>query len=233
MIRCIAIDDEPLALDILSNFCERTGNAELCKGFTRPTEALKYLETYPVDLIFLDIRMPSVSGLSLYQELPKDIMVIFTTAYAEYAVEGFNLNALDYLLKPFTYDRFSQAMQRALDFQQYRKPQMVPEQVIYIRADYSLVRIVLEDICYIEGLDDYVKIYTSERNNPIVARMTMKAVLDMLPAADFIRIHRSYILPLKKISAARGKTVQAFDKDFPIGSSFEKGFRNRYGAGGS
>src|ERR1700712_505095 len=161
MIKAIAIDDEPPALKVIENFCGRIEALQLEKTFTMPAEALKHLRKFPVDLIFLDIQMPSVNGIDFYKAVRQDTMVIFTTAYSEYAVEGFNLSAVDYLLKPFTLERFEQAIQRAKDFFEYQH-QKPSETVtdIYIRADYTLNKIALSDIVFIEGLDDYVKVHT-------------------------------------------------------------------------
>ncbi len=160
MIIAIAVDDEPPALQVVENFCKKVDYIDLVKTFTKPHEAVKYLSKFPADLLFLDIRMPSVSGIEISRLIPKDIMVIFTTAYSEYAVEGFNVNAVDYLLKPFTYERFMQAVSKANDFYNfYHQQESALQQYMFIRADYSLVKIMLEDILYVEGLDDYLKIY--------------------------------------------------------------------------
>ena len=188
MITAIALDDEPPALSIVENFCSRVDFIDLVKTFTHPHEALKYLEKFPVDLLFLDIRMPSVSGIQFAKQIPKDMMVIFTTAYSEYAVEGFNLNAVDYLLKPFTFDRYMQAVNKAQDFYKFfHNHESAIQQYFFVRADYSLVKIMLEDILYIEGLDDYLKIFLTGRK-PVIARMTMKSALEKLPEKKFIRV---------------------------------------------
>jgi DNA-binding LytR/AlgR family response regulator len=228
MITAIALDDEPPALKIIENFCSKVDYIDLVKTFTHPIEALKYLEKFPVDLLFLDIRMPSVTGIQFARQLPKDQMVIFTTAYSEYAVEGFNLNALDYLLKPFTFDRFIQAVSKANDFYKFfhnQDPAM--QQYLFVRADYSLVKIMLDEILYIEGLDDYLKIFSMGRK-AVIARMTMKAILDKLPENKFIRVHRSYIVPLSKIEKVRSKVIYISNKNIPIGSSYEKAFLEKY-----
>jgi len=224
MIIAIAVDDEPPALKVVENFCKKVGFIDLVKTFTKPHEAVKYLNKFPVDLLFLDIRMPSVSGIHICRLIPQDTMVIFTTAYSEYAVEGFNLNAVDYLLKPFTYERFLQAVNKAHDFYKfYHQQESALQQYMFIRADYSLVKIMLEDILYVEGLDDYLKIYLVDRK-PIVARMTMKAILEKLPAKDFVRVHRSFIIPLKRIERLRNKSLLVAGREIPVGSSYEEDF---------
>ena len=228
MITAIALDDEPPALKVLENFCDRVDFVDLVKTFTNPDEAIKHINKFPVDLLFLDIRMPSVSGLQFRRQVPQDIMVIFTTAYSEYAVEGFNVNAVDYLLKPFAFDRFLQAVNKAHDYYKFfHHHESAVQQYLFVRADYSLVKIMLEDILFIEGLDDYLKINLAGRK-PIVARMTMKAMLERLPETNFIRVHRSFIVPLSRIDKVRNKTIYIGDKTIPLGSSYESGFFEAY-----
>lgn len=223
MIKAIAIDDEPPALKVLENFCEGLEFIHLEKTFTKPTEALKYLERYPVDLLFLDINMPSLSGIEFYKQLVQQTMVIFTTAHIEYAVEGFNLSAVDYLLKPYTKERFLQAVHKAKEFYHYQYQAENTQPFFFIRADYSLIKINYSDIIYIEGLDDYLKIHLHNQK-AIVARMTMKSMLEKLPQKDFIRVHRSYIIPFSKIESVRNKTIHIGDREFSIGSSYEENF---------
>jgi DNA-binding LytR/AlgR family response regulator len=224
MIRAIAIDDEPPALRIIERFAATIPGITLEKSFTRPGEALEYLITHQIDLLFLDIQMPSVSGLHFYRNLPSEPMVIFTTGYSEYAVEGFNLQAVDYLLKPFTHARFEQAVAKAQIAYEYKRQQAAGgQQYISIRADYSVHRIMLADIQYIEGLDDYLKIHM-DNAKPIVARMTMKAMVESLPGAIFMRVHRSYIVPLGRITMVRNKTIYIGDAQIPIGGSYEEAF---------
>lgn len=219
MIKALAIDDEPLSLNIIEAFCAKLDYIDLQKTFTKPNEALRYLEKYPVDLLFLDIHMPSLNGIEFYKNITQNTLVIFCTAHGEYAVEGFNLNALDYLLKPFTFQRFQQATEKARDYFSVASNQKV--QHIFVRADYSLQKITLDEIIYIEALDDYLKIYLHQQKT-IVARMTMKAMLEKLPAQDFMRVHRSFIVPIKKVESLRNKTLQLGDKKIPIGNSYEE-----------
>lgn len=228
MIRAIAIDDEPPALKVVEDFCSQVDFIDLQKSFTRPSEALKYLRRFPVDLIFLDIRMPSISGIELFKDLPQETMVIFTTAYSEYAVEGFNLSAIDFLLKPFTTERFIQAANKANEYYQFNQQKNPASlQYIFIRADYSLVKIPVADIIYIEGLDDYIKIHLKDRK-PVIARMTMKSILEKLPPDLFLRVHRSFIVPVSSIETVRNKVIILGDVKIPIGSSFEEEFMNRF-----
>ncbi len=224
MISCIAIDDEPPALKVIESFCKQDSLIELRKTFTSPTEAIHYLDNYPVDLLFLDINMPSISGIELLKKLKQPAMVIFTTAHGEFAVEGFNLNAIDFLLKPFSFERFNQSVKKAYDFYNFTQQNTpVAEQFIYIRADYSLNKIKIEDIELIEGLDDYLKIHIKNGKN-IVARITMKGILEKLPNSKFKRVHRSFIVPLEKIKSVRKKVIQLDQIEVPIGNSYEEEF---------
>ncbi|MFT3702589.1 MAG: LytTR family DNA-binding domain-containing protein [Agriterribacter sp.] len=225
MIRAVAIDDELPALSLVQNFCARTGFIDLQKTFHQPTEALKYLRGFPVDLLFLDINMPSLSGIELYKAVQQDTMVVFTTAYSEYAVEGFNLNAIDYLLKPFTYKRFLQAAEKAQDYFTYQlqKENNNNNAFLFIRADYSLIKIEISRIVFIEGKDDYLKIHLDD-HKPVMARMTIKNLLEKLPPNNFIRIHRSYVIPLQRVESVRNKTVIIGDNKLPVGNSFEENF---------
>jgi DNA-binding LytR/AlgR family response regulator len=224
MIKAIAIDDELPALKIIEHFCERTGLVELQKTFSKPTEALKHLRKFPTDLLFLDINMPAMSGIELYKSIEQNTMVIFTTAYSEFAVEGFNLNAVDYLLKPYTYERFLQAVNKAKELSSTPlTAEKNLDQFLFVRADYSLVKIAIKDITLIEGLDDYLKIHLETGKN-IVTRMTMKGILEKLPATDFIRVHRSFIIPIHKVETVRKKIIYVSGKEIPIGSSYEEEF---------
>lgn len=224
MITCIAIDDEPPALKVIETFCEQVNFLDLKKTFTSPTEAIHYLNNYPVDLLFLDINMPSISGIEVFKKLKQPAMVIFTTAHGEYAVEGFNLNAIDFLLKPFSFERFNQSVKKAQDFFNFnQKINPTTEQFIYIRADYSLNKIKIDDIQLIEGLDDYLKIHIKNGKN-IVARLTMKGMLEKLPASKFMRVHRSFIVPLENISSVRKKVIYLGEIEVPIGNSYEEDF---------
>jgi DNA-binding LytR/AlgR family response regulator len=226
MINAIAIDDEPLALKVIENFCEKVDFITLQKTFNKPNEALKHLSKFPVDLLFLDINMPSINGIEFYKQLKQSTMVIFTTAYSEYAVEGFNLNAVDYILKPFTFERFLLAVNKAHDFYNYQHQKENTSQYLYVRADYSLVKINIADILYIEGLDDYLKIHI-ENQKTVVTRLTMKGILEKLSPKNFIRVHRSFIIPLNRIESVRNKTILIAGKEIPIGTSYEEPFFKR------
>jgi DNA-binding LytR/AlgR family response regulator len=228
MIHAIAIDDEAPALRVIENFCERTEGIRLEQTFLRPAEALHYLQTTPVDLLFLDIRMPSQSGLELYKTLDPGPLVIFTTAHSEYAVEGFNLNAIDYLLKPFTLERFQQAAGKAAQFLSFRQS---PDQgeTLLIKADYSMIRIHTTDILFVEAADDYLKIHMDNKQ-PLIVRMTMKSLVGLLPAGEFIRTHRSYIVALRRIEYVRNRAITIAGRTIPIGSNYETAFFQQFKA---
>jgi two-component system, LytTR family, response regulator len=224
MIKAIAIDDEPPALSILESFCSGNSIISLEKTFTRTDEALKFLRKYPVDLIFLDIQMPSVSGIEFLKLVEQNTMIVFTTAFSEYAVEGFNLNAVDFLLKPFSKVRFEKTIEKIIQYRKLVQSVSVQDSgFLFIRADYSLIKVCIADILYVEGLDDYLKIYIPN-HRPIVARFTMKAMLEKLPSTEFIRVHRSFIIPLSRIKSIQKKSVDIGERTIPIGLSYQKSF---------
>lgn len=218
MINAIAIDDEPLALSIIENFCKKLPYINLHKTFTQPNEGLKYLENFPIDVLFLDIHMPALNGIDLYKKIDQNTLVIFCSAHSQYAVEGFDLNALDYLLKPFTFDRFKQAAEKAQDYLAAKDNKK--SEFLFIRADYKLQKIRISDILYIEALDDYLKIYLDSQKT-LVARMTMKVMTEKLPTDEFVRVHRSFIVPVKKVNTLNNKTIIISDKIIPIGANYE------------
>lgn len=228
MINTIAIDDEPLALSVIQSLCGRNENINLQKVFTQPNEALKYLRRFPADLIFCDIQMPAMTGINLVQTLRQNTMVIFTTAFSEYAVTSYELNAVDYLLKPISEKRFNQAVAKAQDWLNYiNKNEQSASAVVFVRSDFHLVKVPLVDILYIEGLADYLRIHIKDRK-PVTARMTMKEMMGRLPSNDFIRVHRSFILPFTKIEAVRGNTIYIGNSEFPIGRTYMDEFFSRY-----
>lgn len=228
MINCIAIDDEPLALEIIEFFCESIPFLNLKKTFTKTSEAAAYLSSNPIDLLFLDIQMPDVSGIEFYKQIQQNTMVIFTTAYSEYAVEGFNLSAIDYLLKPFEQQRFLQAAEKAKSYYNFLyQNDKSAVQCLYVRSEYSLVKIPFNEILYIETLDDYLKIHQLGKK-PILTLMSMKSIMEKLPDSEFIRVHRSYIVPFNRIESVRGKIISMGITEIPIGKSYEPIFFKAY-----
>ena len=228
MIQCIAIDDEPLALELISTYCAEIDFIQLQKTFTKTSDALKYIKSNPVDLLFLDIQMPDISGIDFYKNLEEKTMVIFTTAYSEYAVEGFNLNAVDYLLKPYELERFRKAVNKAKEFYDYAAKETNETNYIFVRADYSLIKIDCNDILYIESIDDYLRIHLSGKK-PVMTLSTLKSIEDKLPSSNFIRVHRSYIVALNKIESVRGKNIQLPLAEIPISNKYEADFFKAYG----
>jgi DNA-binding LytR/AlgR family response regulator len=220
MIRAIAIDDEPLALQIISHYCDQINFVSLEKTFTSQSEALKHMRKFPVDLLFLDIQMPNKNGIDFYKLLENDVIVIFTTAHSEYAVEGFNVNATDYLLKPFPFERFETAVQKVRNEFNFRNSTSVQTHLM-IRADYKLNRIEFDDIIKIEGLDDYVQNHL-RNSHKIVARISMKSMMEKLPEHKFIRVHRSFIIPLNQIKSIQHKSIQIGDFSVPIGDTYRE-----------
>lgn len=220
MIHCIAIDDEPLALQLITEYCAKISFLHLEKTFTNTDEAKLYLTENQVDLLFLDIQMPDINGMQFYRNLIKKPPVIFTTAFKDYAVDGFNADAVDYLLKPFEYDRFLKACYKANEYIEFLSSQELQLNSIFVKVNYEMMKINLKDIDLIEALDDYIKIYI--KPTPVLTLMTLKNVSEKLPARDFIRVHRSFIIPVAKIEKFSKTKVWVEGKEIPIGSSYAK-----------
>ena len=221
-MKCIAVDDEPLALELMETYIAQVPGLELLTTFTDAISAWGFLKKNQVDLVFLDIQMPDINGIQLAKSLDrKNPMVIFTTAYSKYAVEGFNVEAVDYLLKPFEFSRFMVAVNKAKEQKALKPttPVLEDEQAIYVKSDYQNIRIATRDIQYIEGFDDYIRIHV-DTGKSIYTLMSLKSMLEKLPASEFIRVHRSYIIPVKRIKRIHNQQVQLGDKEIPIGKSY-------------
>ncbi len=218
MIHCIAIDDEPLALQLVQEYCAKISFLKLEKTFTNTDEAIAYMQSNTVDLLFLDIQMPDITGIQFYKGLTEKPPVIFTTAYKDFAVEGFNVDAVDYLLKPFEYDRFLKACYKAKEYIEFLSSQEVQLNSLFIKVNYEIMKINLKDIDLIEALDDYIKIYI--KPNPVLTLMTLKSIQEKLPPRDFVRVHRSFIIPIAKIEKFSKSKVWIAGKEIPIGSSY-------------
>lgn len=227
MIKAIAIDDEPLALQVIEALCSSVEYIELQKTFTKPSEAQKYLRKFPVDLLFLDIQMPSITGINLYKTVAQDTMVIFTTAFSQYAVQSYELSAVDYLLKPIRKERFIQATERAKEYFEYKTGSgSKHEPSLFLRVNYELVKVNYNDILYVEGLSDYLKIHL-KNENPLVPRMTMKEISEKLPADDFIRVHRSFIVPKQRIEHIKSRSLTIPEREIPVGVTYAEELKNR------
>jgi two-component system, LytTR family, response regulator len=220
MINCIAIDDEPLALEVIKKYVSETPLVNLTGVFTDAIQALTYLKSHKTDLIFLDIHMPDISGLQFIKALKDRPKVIFTTAFSQYAVAGFELEAVDYLVKPFTFDRFMKALMRV---KKVLPEPSVPSEAVndyfFVKSEHHSVKINFHDIHYIEGLDDYVKIYLHD-TKPVLSQMSMKSVIDKLPKEKFMRVHRSFIVPLATILSIRNRRIYLDQREIPIGDTY-------------
>jgi DNA-binding LytR/AlgR family response regulator len=226
-MKCIAIDDEPLALKLLTHYCSRIPSIRLLGAYTDPLEGISYIRSMQPDLIFLDIRMPDISGINIAQILDKDTLIIFTTAYKEYAVEGFELDAVDYLLKPFDFERFlkacDKAEQRFLLSLKASEPESTPDDnTVSFKYRYQNIRLPLYSILYIEACNNYIKIVTPDKI--YTPAMSMKTVRKLLPETGFIRVHKSFIVAVNKIKSFNCEQVITDRKQIPVGRNYRKDF---------
>ena len=226
MIKCIAVDDEPLALSLMEDYISKVSYLQLVAKCSDAFEAQKALQQNEVDLIFIDIQMPGLTGLQFIQSLTSRPMIILVTAYEKFALEGFNLNVVDYVLKPVELARFMQACNKALELyelkHQSKDSGTSKVEYFFVNVDYSLVKVMFSDITWIEGLRDYVKIHLKSSSKPLMVRMTVKAVEDELPASNFIRIHRSYIVAINSISSIRKGSVFIGEMELPVGDTYKE-----------
>ncbi|MDR2040952.1 MAG: LytTR family DNA-binding domain-containing protein [Tannerella sp.] len=226
-MRCIAIDDEPLALKLLAYYCSQTPSLQLLGAYTDPLDSIAYIRSMQPDLIFLDIHMPDISGIHIAQALEKDMLVIFTTAHREYAVDGFDLDVVDYLLKPFDFERFLKACDKAEQRFRSSLKASVPQQAtqsktISIKYNYQTIQLPLHSILYIETCDNYIRIITPDKIYMPV--MTMKTILNLLPEAEFVRVHKSFAVAVDKIRSFNSTQVVTDRKKIPVGRSYRKDF---------
>lgn len=218
MIKTIAIDDEPLALQLVNSYISKTPFLEAVASFDNPLDAMEFLSGNPVDLIFLDIQMPDLTGIEFSRILENKPKIVFTTAYAKYALEGFKVDAVDYLLKPFSYEEFLTAARKAeklIKLEQNAQNEAVEanNEFLFLKSDYKIRRINFNDIRFIEGLKDYVKVYLQNEPKPVMSLSSLKALEAKLPETKFMRVHRSFIVNLDKIETVeRGRIV--FDKTY-------------------
>lgn len=222
--RCLLVDDEPPALEVLRHYIEATPMLEIIHECNHAIGAFEYLRMNPVDLIFLDVQMPKLLGTELLKSLNHPPKVIFTTAFRDYAVEGFELGAIDYLLKPYSFDRFLKAVHKVLELEQKttgvkEQPVVSTERFLYVKADRKMVKVMIDDILYVESLKDYVRIFTGERQ--IITKQTITALEDMLPDDDFVRIHRSFIVSIRKIDSYNQHAVFVKKSELPIGPLYK------------
>jgi DNA-binding LytR/AlgR family response regulator len=221
MIRCLIVDDEPLALDLLEDNIRMVPILQLVKRCRNAFEALEVLQKEAIDLIFLDIQMPGITGIQFLQSLPKAPMIILVTAYDKFALEGFNLDVLDYLVKPVATERFLKAANKAVELYQLKNKSVVsettPEQeYLFVNADYNLVKVVINDITHVEGLKDYIKIHLCNAPRPVITRMSLKAIEEKLPSRNFIRVHKSFIVSMDKMLSIRNNRIKLENAEVPV-----------------
>jgi DNA-binding LytR/AlgR family response regulator len=226
MMRCIVVDDEQLIRELLEDNIQQIAFLELVQVCKSALEAIEILQKEKIDLIFLDIQMPRLNGLQLLKSLVAAPLVIMVTAYEKYALEGFDLNVVDYLLKPFSFERFLKACNRANDlFHLKQKKEIAPLAEVehfFVNVEYTQVKIVVADVEYIEGLKDYIKIYLSSSDKPVLTRMTMKAVEDKLKPPAFIRIHKSFLIATKKVTTVKRDLVCIGRKELPLSDFYKE-----------
>ncbi len=227
LLKCIAIDDEPLALKLISGYVSRFPFLQLVNTFEDAISGAEFLKTNPIDLLFIDINMPDITGIDLVRSLEVKPMVIFTTAYKNFAFEGFELEALDYILKPIDFTRFEKAVEKAVDYYKYKtKPTTdQADESLYVYSEYRMVKVDLNTIEYIESMEDYIKIHVTNAKT-VLTLMPLKKVLEKLPADKFQRIHRSYIVPVGKIRSIQNRKVKLTDIELPVSESYLDFVRN-------
>lgn len=232
-LRCCVIDDEPLASGLIASYIAKTPFLTLGGEYSSPNDATPAILAGEFDVVFLDIQMPQLNGIEFARIIPETTKVIFTTAYDNYAVDGFRVNALDYLLKPVSYEEFLEASRRALAWHEQQQPlQPAPSQTasdpsgrfIIVKSEYKLVQIAVDDILYIEGLKDYVKIYTDTLEKPVMTLLSMKAIENTLPVDRFMRVHRSYIVNTSKIRVIERNRIVFGRNYIPVSDSYKQVF---------
>lgn len=219
MLKCIIVDDEPLAQEVLENYVQRLNTElELVKKCSNAMDAFQTLHHENIDLLFLDIQMPVIDGLSFLKSLMNPPAVILTTAYSNHALEGFDLDVVDYLLKPISFERFLKAVNKAIELHKSQHAESDTD-YMFVKVDSKLVKINYADILYIEGMKDYLKIFVSER--PLVVHQTMKKIEEMLPKNNFVRVHKSYIVAISAVNSIVGNFIEINGKEIPIGANYK------------
>ncbi len=228
MITCIAIDDEPKALEVIERYCRKTSLVDLRATFREPVKAIEFLNREQVDLIFLDINMPDINGMQLVQTLSPRPMIIFTTAYSHYAVESYDLNALDYLLKPITFERFLTAINKAAGAPPLKSNTgSEDEPTVFIKSGPQTYQVKIADILYLEKDGNYITVYLKDKK--ILIRENMGDIFDLVPQADFVRVHKSYVVAVKHITMIEVHQLSISGTKIPIGSTYREPLRARLG----
>ncbi len=224
-ITCIAIDDEPLALEVIQRFSSKVPALNLLKCFLNPIEAADFLQYRQVDILFLDIQMPDLSGLQFLQSIPQKPLIIFTTAYSQYAIDSYELDAVDYLLKPILFDRFLKAVHKAQKLLLNEKAEgefPVKKAYLFIKSDTRFFKVNYEDILFIEGMRDYIAVHI--KGKKILTLMSMTKMLAKLPPRNFMRVHKSYIIGLKHIMMVQNNRILIGEREIPISNSYKESF---------
>ena len=224
MLNCLLIDDEPLALQILGDFVNKTPYLKLVGKFEDPLQSLSLFESQKIDLLFLDIKMPDISGIDFYRSLVNKPEVIFTTAYSEYAIDGFELKAMDYLVKPISFEKFITACNRVKDFIEIKNQKDKGKEFFFINVSHKMHKIFYDDILYLEGYKDYTKVHLINSPNPLLILHNLKYFEDLLDKKQFIRIHRSYMVSLRKINTASRKSVTINNNSLPVSDNYRDSF---------
>lgn len=224
MLKCIAVDDEPFALQLMQDYISKVPYLELVATCSDAFEATAVLQQQEIDLVFIDIQMPGITGLQFIQSLTQRPMFILITAYEKFALEGYALNVVDYLLKPVALSRFMQACNKAQELYQLKHapvPPNAPEaDYFFVHVDYSLVKVLYQEVMWIEGLRDYVKIHLKSPAKPLMVRSTVKSIEEELPPAKFIRIHKSFIVSVDSITSVRKNSIFIDDMELPVGETY-------------
>jgi two-component system LytT family response regulator len=228
-IKCILVDDEPLALNLLESYAVQTPNLEVAGKFTHPVKALEFLQSNPVDLLLIDVQMPDLNGLELVSQLSVKPLIIFTTAYSQYAVEGFKVDAVDYLLKPIDFPDFQRAINKANELLELRSSKNTNietnKEFLFIKSEYKIIRINFGEIIYIQGMSEYVKIHLTGRK-PVMSLLSLKALESQLPQSMFMRVHKSYIVNLQKINMIeRNEIVYDDGTIIPVSNQYKDAFQ--------
>ena len=223
ILNCAIIDDEPLAAELLAGYARKMPELHLTGAYSSAISAMKSLRENPVDLLFLDIQMPELSGLEFASLLPKETKVIFTTAFDQYAIDGYKVRAVDYLLKPISYDRFVLAVNRVIESFSVSSKQDILSQdkFIYIKSEYKLIKVAFDEITYIEGLKDYIKVYFIGGRKPIMSLMNMKNLDEFLPRQMFMRVHRSFIVNMTKVDMIDRGRIVIGESFIPVSDSYK------------
>ncbi len=222
-LNCVIIDDEPLAAELLESYAQKIPFLNILGVYNSASDAIRTIRENIIHLLFLDIQMPEISGLEFARIIDKDTRIVFTTAFSQYAIDGYKVNALDYLLKPISFEKFLETSNKALDWfeSQTKQKSMVQDRYVFLKSEYKLQKINFDDILYVEGLKDYVKIYLKDTTKNVMSLMNMKKIEEYLPKPEFMRIHRSYIVHMKEVEMIDRFRMVIGNQYLPISDSYK------------